>query len=131
MKPRTVLLAAALVAFSATVRGTESSSHATLVKAARLIDPRTGNVLSPAAVLIENGKIKAVGPPSRLHDFVPVRAHDLRDHPEAVPLKAVKAGVEKYAAPPLGKFEFATVLNASMLVLLPEPPRKAAGNSDP
>ena len=35
----------------------------TLVKAGRLLDPRTGNVLSPAAVLIEGGKIKEVGPP--------------------------------------------------------------------
>src|SRR5512140_1304309 len=34
----------------------------TVVKAAHLLDPRTGNVLSPAAVLIENGKIKQVGP---------------------------------------------------------------------
>jgi hypothetical protein len=30
-----------------------------------------------------------------------------------VPLKAVKVGVEKYAAPP-GKFEFSTVLKASL-----------------
>jgi hypothetical protein len=38
----------------------------TLVKAGRLLDPRTGNVLSPAAVLIEGGKIKEVGPPSQV-----------------------------------------------------------------
>ncbi|HLN03827.1 MAG TPA: hypothetical protein VK335_31360 [Bryobacteraceae bacterium] len=30
----------------------------TLVKAARLLDPRTEKVLSPATVLIDNGKIK-------------------------------------------------------------------------
>src|SRR5262249_19392528 len=29
-------------------------------------DPRSGNVLSPAAVLIENGKIKEVGPPAQV-----------------------------------------------------------------
>jgi hypothetical protein len=39
----------------------QSPAPATLVKAGRLHDPRTGNVLSPAAVLIENGKIKEVG----------------------------------------------------------------------
>jgi imidazolonepropionase-like amidohydrolase len=43
----------------------------TLVKAARLLDPRTGNVLSPAAVLVENGRIKEVGSPSRLQSMVP------------------------------------------------------------
>ena len=39
----------------------ESLPAVTLVKAARLLDPKTGNVLSPAAILIENGKIKEVG----------------------------------------------------------------------
>jgi len=33
----------------------------TLVKAGRLLDPETGNALSPAAVLIDGGKIKEVG----------------------------------------------------------------------
>ncbi|HXY11452.1 MAG TPA: amidohydrolase family protein [Terriglobales bacterium] len=37
-----------------------------LVKASRLLDPRTGNVLSPAAVLVEGGKIKEVGSPARV-----------------------------------------------------------------
>ena len=44
---------------------------ATLVKAARLLDPKTGNVLSPAAVLIENGKITAVGSPVQLQARAP------------------------------------------------------------
>jgi imidazolonepropionase-like amidohydrolase len=35
-------------------------SPAAMVKAARLLDPRTGNVLAPAAVLIEGDKIKQV-----------------------------------------------------------------------
>ena len=43
----------------------------TLVKAARLLDTRTGNVLSPAAVLIENGKIKEVGLPARVQADAP------------------------------------------------------------
>ena len=38
----------------------------TLVKAARLLDPRTGNVLRPAAVLIEGDKIKQVGTSSQV-----------------------------------------------------------------
>jgi imidazolonepropionase-like amidohydrolase len=46
--------------------GAQSAAHLTLVKAARLLDPRTGNVLSPASVLIENSKIKEVGTPEVL-----------------------------------------------------------------
>jgi imidazolonepropionase-like amidohydrolase len=44
----------------------QPAAPVTLVKAGRLLDPRTGNVLSPVAVLIENGKIKEVGPPSQV-----------------------------------------------------------------
>src|ERR1700691_2088610 len=43
----------------------------TLINAAQLLDPRTGNVLSPAAVLIENGKIKEVGSPSQVQAHMP------------------------------------------------------------
>ena len=43
----------------------------TLIKAGRLLDPRSGNVLSPAAVLIENGKIKEVGAPAQLQAHAP------------------------------------------------------------
>ena len=56
----------AVTIFVATHLVAESLPQATLVKAGRLLDPRTGNVLSPAAVLIENGKIKEVGAPSKL-----------------------------------------------------------------
>jgi imidazolonepropionase-like amidohydrolase len=45
-----------------------------LVKASRLLDPRTGNVLSPAAVLIEGGKIKEVGAPAQVQAQVPAGA---------------------------------------------------------
>ena len=38
----------------------------TLVMAGRMLDPRTGQVLSPAVVLIENGKIKEVGSPTQV-----------------------------------------------------------------
>ena len=49
----------------------QSPTSVTLVKAGRLLDPRTGTVLSPAAVLIENGKIKEVGAPSRVQADAP------------------------------------------------------------
>jgi len=48
-----------------------SSAPVTLVKAGRLLDPRTGNVLSPAAVLIEDGKIKEVGSPAQVQAHAP------------------------------------------------------------
>jgi imidazolonepropionase-like amidohydrolase len=50
---------------------TQSPALLTLVKAGRLLDPRTGNVLSPAAVLIENDRIKEVGSPSRVEADAP------------------------------------------------------------
>jgi imidazolonepropionase-like amidohydrolase len=45
-----------------------------LVRASRLLDPRTGNVLSPAAVLIEGGKIKEVGAPAQVQAHSPAGA---------------------------------------------------------
>jgi imidazolonepropionase-like amidohydrolase len=65
-------LAALLFAlFSAGQLAAQSPALVTLVKARRLLDPRTGNVLSPAAVLIEGGKIKEVGPPSQVQANAP------------------------------------------------------------
>jgi imidazolonepropionase-like amidohydrolase len=46
----------------------------TLLRAGRLLDPRTGNILSPAAVLIEAGRIKEVGAPSQVQAHVPAGA---------------------------------------------------------
>jgi len=43
-----------------------------------MLDPRTGQVLSPAAVLIENGKIKEVGSPTQVQAHAPgVKTIDL------------------------------------------------------
>jgi imidazolonepropionase-like amidohydrolase len=56
----------AVAIFAATQLAAQSPAPATLVKAGRLLDPRTGNVLSPAAVLIENDKIKEVGAPAHV-----------------------------------------------------------------
>ncbi|MDP9010948.1 MAG: amidohydrolase family protein [Pseudomonadota bacterium] len=52
----------------------QSPAPVTLVKAGHLLDPRTGNVLSPAAVLIENGKIQEIGPPSQVQSHAPAGA---------------------------------------------------------
>lgn len=50
-----------LAAVSTPTLSAQSAAPVTLVKAARLLDPRFGNVLAPAAVLIEGNKIKQVG----------------------------------------------------------------------
>ena len=62
------LSASALIAGLATA---QSPSSTTLIKANRLLDPRSGNVLSPAAVLIVDGKIKEVGPPTQVQAHAP------------------------------------------------------------
>jgi imidazolonepropionase-like amidohydrolase len=52
----------------------QAPAPVTLVKAGRLLDPRTGNVLAPAAVLIEGGKIKEVGAPAQVQAHMPAGA---------------------------------------------------------
>ncbi len=59
----TVLL---LVLFSVGRVVAQTPTVQTLVRAGRMLDPRTGQVLSPAVVLIENGKIKEVGSPTQV-----------------------------------------------------------------
>src|SRR5580693_8521575 len=69
MKPNRILLLLAASFFALLSAGqiaAQSSASITLVKAGRLLDPRTGNVLSPAAVLIEGNKIKEIGAPTKL-----------------------------------------------------------------
>jgi len=56
----------AVLLFVAGQVAAEVPASNTLVKAGRLVDPRTGSVISPVAVLIENGKIKEVGPASQM-----------------------------------------------------------------
>jgi imidazolonepropionase-like amidohydrolase len=56
-----------LVAVSWAVQArAQSAVPVTLVKAGRLLDPRNGNLLAPAAVLIEGGKIKEIGAPAKV-----------------------------------------------------------------
>jgi imidazolonepropionase-like amidohydrolase len=59
-------LALVLVALASVQLGAQTSAPVTLVKAARLLDPRTGKVLAPAAILIDGDKIKQVGSPSQI-----------------------------------------------------------------
>src|SRR5579863_765516 len=62
-----------LVAMVSAVRApAQSTVPVTLIKAGRLLDPRTGNVLAPAAVLVEGDKIKQVGSSSQI--TVPIGA---------------------------------------------------------
>jgi imidazolonepropionase-like amidohydrolase len=49
----------------------QPATGAQLIEAGRLLDPRTGTVLSPAAVLVEDGKIKEVGPPALVRGHAP------------------------------------------------------------
>src|ERR1700724_2686903 len=60
-----------LALFSVGQLTAQSPVLVTLVKAGRLLDPRTGNVLSPAAVLIEDGKVKKVGSPTQVQRDAP------------------------------------------------------------
>ena len=59
-------LSGAMVFAAVAFLATNSPATVTQLKAGRLLDPRTGNVLSPAAVFIEDNKIKEVGSPSQL-----------------------------------------------------------------
>lgn len=69
---RGVPIVTLLLALLAAAQGTaQPPPPATLIEAARLIEPRTGSVLSPAAVLVEDGKIKRVGAPARVQEGAP------------------------------------------------------------
>ncbi len=72
MRRRFTLLAALFLVLCSTGQITaQTPAPVTLVRAGRLLDPRTGNVLSPAAVLIEDGKIKEVGSPAQMQTHAP------------------------------------------------------------
>src|SRR5215831_15005298 len=60
------VVATLFLASVSTAQATQSTPGVTLVKAARLLDPRTGKMLAPAAVLIEGDKIKQAGSPSQI-----------------------------------------------------------------
>lgn len=68
-------LLAALVASCQLIA--QAPAAITVVKADRLLDPRTGHVLSPAAVLIEGDKVREVGAPDKVQIPAGARIIDL------------------------------------------------------
>jgi imidazolonepropionase-like amidohydrolase len=72
-----VLLLVAALTSAAQPGAPQPTAPVTLVKAGRLLDPRTGNVLTPAAVLIEGEKIKQVGSSSSVDAPAGARIIDL------------------------------------------------------
>ena len=62
---RTFIVAVVVAAAAQTFGST------TLIKAGRLLDPRSGNVLAPGAVLVEENKIKEVGAPAQVQGHAP------------------------------------------------------------
>src|SRR5262245_7308827 len=75
--PFTLLAASLAALFSTGQLAAQSDAPVTLLEAKRLLDPRTGNVLSPAAVLIEDGRIKEVGAPARTRADAPAGAETI------------------------------------------------------
>ena len=74
----TVLTALLFFLFSVGHVVAQTPTPQTLVRAGRMLDPRTGQMLSPAAVLTENGKIKEVGSPAQVQAHAPcVKTIDL------------------------------------------------------
>lgn len=71
MRASFLLLALVLAVVSAGAAAAQPPSGVSVVKAARLLDPRTGTVTSPAAVLIRDGKIAEVGAPARVQADAP------------------------------------------------------------
>ncbi len=69
--PTAILLLTLLAAAEAVA---QAPPAATLIKAARLIDPRSGTSLSPAAVLVEDGRIRRVGTPTQVQGEAPATA---------------------------------------------------------
>ena len=68
------VLISSAVASTARAQQSQPTPPPILVKASRVLDPKTGNVLSPAAVLIEGDKIKEVGAPAQVQAHVPASA---------------------------------------------------------
>lgn len=72
MRKLFMVLAASFLVLAAAGRLAAQSPAATMiVKAGRLLGPRTGIVLAPAVVVIENGKIREVGAPARVQADAP------------------------------------------------------------
>jgi imidazolonepropionase-like amidohydrolase len=75
----TVLLVGLFALCSAATLSAPAPAPVTLVKAAHLLDPRTGNVLSPAAVIVEGEKVRQVDLPGRIPVPAGAKILDLGD----------------------------------------------------
>src|SRR5687768_8490047 len=60
MRPRPALLSFAACALA--LLASSATAEITAIKAGRLVDPETGGVATGQVILVEDGKIKAVGP---------------------------------------------------------------------
>ena len=65
-KLTTLLVLVIAVLVSTTQLDAQPAASLTVIKVSRLLDPRSGDVLAPAVVLIEGDKIKQVGPASQI-----------------------------------------------------------------
>ena len=63
--------------FSAVLLAAQAPAPVTLVMAGRLLDPRTGNVLSPAAVLVTTNAAEMLGWQDRVGSIEPGKFADL------------------------------------------------------
>jgi imidazolonepropionase-like amidohydrolase len=72
-----VVLSAVALLLPAPSRGQAATAPVTMIKAARLLDPSSGNVIGPAAVLIEGERIKQVGPASTVKPPAGAKVIDL------------------------------------------------------
>src|SRR5262245_7570188 len=70
----TLLVAVFAALFSAGQLAPQSPAPVTLIKAGRLLDPRTGNMLSSAAVLIQGDRFIKVGAPVQMRAEAPAGA---------------------------------------------------------
>lgn len=59
------------------VASAQTPGPLTLIKAGSILNPRDGHILTPAAVLVENGKIKEVGSPSQLQAHAPLNVNTI------------------------------------------------------
>ena len=79
VRRRTVMSVLVIVVLGWTAQlGAQSAAPITLLTAGRLLDPHTGTVLAPAAVLIDGDKIKEVGSPSQIKPPNGAKLIDLR-----------------------------------------------------
>jgi imidazolonepropionase-like amidohydrolase len=70
-------LALSVALLSAGPAAGQDDRGATVLKAAHMLDPRSGRLISPVAILIRNGKIDQVGPPAQVAAPDVVRVLDL------------------------------------------------------